>query len=111
MLAAEIEPAFAAGRRRSLREPVSLDTDIERDGLERALCRLADLSLHGVRVQTYSPLKRGSTMWLTLPKLGIRAVTGVWVSDFLAGCQFAETLTQDEFDLLLDIDETLRREW
>ena len=111
MLAAEIEPTFAAGRRRSLREPVSLDSDIERDGLERALCRLADLSLHGVRVQTYSPLKRGSTMWLTLPKLGIRAVTVVWVSDFLAGCQFAETLTQDEFDLLLDLDETLRREW
>jgi hypothetical protein len=111
MLAAEIEPAFAAGRRRSLREPVSLDSDIERDGLERALCRLADLSLHGVRVQTYSPLKRGTTMWLTLPRLGIRAVTVVWVSDFLAGCQFFEPLAQDEFDLLLDLDETLRREW
>lgn len=111
MLAAEIEPAFAAGRRRSLREPVALDTDIERDGLERALCRLADLSLHGVRVQTYSPLKRGATMWLTLPQLGIRAVTVVWVNDFLAGCQFFEPLAQDEFDQLLDLDGTLRREW
>lgn len=111
MLAAEIEPAFAAGRRRSLREPVALDTDIERDGLERALCRLADLSLHGVRVQTYSPLKRGATMWLTLPQLGIRAVTVVWVNDFLAGCQIFEPLAQDEFDQLLDLDGTLRREW
>jgi hypothetical protein len=113
MLAAEIEPAFAAGRnrRRSPREPVSLDTDIDRDGLERALCRLADLSRSGARLQTYSPLKRGATMWLTLPTLGVRAVTITWVKDFLAGCQFAEALTPGEFDLLLDLDETLRPEW
>jgi len=110
MLAAEIEPAFAAGRRHGAREPVAVDADIERDGLERALCRLAHLSLHGARVQTYSPLNRGATMWLTLPRLGIRAVTIVWVNEFLAGCQFFEPLGQDEFDLLLDLDETLRRD-
>lgn len=111
MLAAEIEPAFASGRRRSAREPVSLDADIERDGFERGLCRLANLSLHGARLQTYSPLKRGATMWLTLPTLVVRAVTVIWVNDFVAGCQFFEPLTQDEFDLLLDLDGSLRREW
>ncbi|MGN6269214.1 MAG: PilZ domain-containing protein [Sphingomonas sp.] len=109
MLAAEIEPAFAAGRRRGLREPVALDTDVERDGLDRALCRVVDLSPHGARLQTYSPLKRGATMWLTLPSLGIRATTIVWVKDFVAGCQFFESLTVDEFEALLDMDHTLRR--
>jgi hypothetical protein len=111
MLAAEIEPAFAAGRRRGPREPAAPDAEMERDGLERALCRLADLSRHSAQVQTYSPLKRGATMWLTLPQLGIRAVTIVWVKDFLAGCQFFEPLAQDEFDQLLDLDGTLRRAW
>ena len=74
MLAVEIEPAVpVVGRRRSLREPVSLDARIGRGGLERALCRIVDLSLHGARLQTYSALKRGATFWLTLPALGPRA--------------------------------------
>lgn len=111
MLAAEIEPAFPAGRRRSARESTSLDSDIDRDGLDRALCRVVYLSLHGARLQTYSPLKRGATMWLTLPSLGTRAASIVWASDFLAGCQFFEALSDDEFETLLDQDETLRREW
>jgi hypothetical protein len=111
MLAAEIEPAFPAGRRRSTRASTSIDTDIERDGLDRALCRIVDLSLHGARLQTYSPLTRGATMWLTLPRLGTRAATIVWSSDFLAGCQFLESLTDDEFEQLLDLDATLRRDW
>lgn len=111
MLAAEIKPAFAAGRRRSARSSTSLDADIDRDGLDRTLCRIVDLSLHGARLQTYSPLKRGATMWLTLPSLGMRATTIVWASDFLAGCQFFEALSGDEFETLLDQDETLRREW
>ena len=111
MLAAEIEPAFPAGRRRSTRASISIDTDIERNGLDRALCRIVDLSLHGARLQTYSPLTRGATMWLTLPRLGTRAATIVWSSDFLAGCQFLESLSEDEFEQLLDLDATLRRDW
>jgi len=111
MLAAEIEPAFPAGRRRSPRAPTAIDTDLERDGLDRALCRIVDLSLHGARLQTYQPLTRGATMWLTLPQLGTRAATIVWSSDFLAGCQFFERLTDGEFEKLLDLDATLRRDW
>ena len=112
MLAVEIEPAVpVVGRRRSLREPVSLDARIGRGGLERALCRIVDLSLHGARLQTYSALKRGAIFWLTLPALGPRAATVIWADDFLAGCQFLTALTDDEFETLLDLDETLRRDW
>ena len=111
MLAVEIEPAVPVGRRRSLREPVSLDARIGRGGLDRALCRITDLSLHGARLQTYSALKRGSTLWLTLPVVGLRAAVIVWADDFLAGCQFLESLSEEEFETLLDLDGTLRRAW
>jgi len=111
MLAVEIEPAVSTGRRRSLREPVSLDARIGRGGLDRALCRITDLSLHGARLQTYSALQRGSTIWLTLPVVGVRAAAIVWGDDFLAGCQFLAPLSDEEFETLLDLDETLRREW
>ena len=111
MLAAEIEPVRPIGRRRSLRESVSLDARIERDGLKRALCKVVDLSLHGARLQTYSALKRGATVWLTLPVVGTRPATVVWADDFLAGCQFDASLDEDEFETLLDLDETLRRDW
>jgi hypothetical protein len=111
VLAAEIEPIGSTGRRRSLRETVSLDARIERDGLQRALCKLVDLSLHGARLQTYSGLARGSTVLLTLPVIGPRPATVVWADDFLAGCQFDTALDDDEFETLLDLDETLRRDW
>jgi len=111
VLAAEIEPVRSIGRRRSLREPVSLDARIERDGLKRALCKIVDLSLHGARLQTYCALKRGATVWLTLPVVGTRAATIMWADDFRAGCQFETTLDDDEFETLLDLDETLRRDW
>jgi hypothetical protein len=106
MLAAEIEPAFAAARGRG----AVLDIDSDRDGLERALCRLLKLSRHGAHVQTYSPLTRGATMWLTLPRLDVRAVTVVWVNDFVAGCQFFEPLDPEDLDLLLEVDPTLRHD-
>ncbi|MBY8827905.1 PilZ domain-containing protein [Hephaestia mangrovi] len=110
MLAAEIELTLAVGRR-SHRKPVSLDARIGRGGLDRALCRVVDLSLHGARLQIYSALKRGTTMWLTLPVIGPRAATIIWSDDFLAGCQFDEPLDDESFETLLDLDETLRCDW
>jgi hypothetical protein len=100
MFAAEYESA-ELGRRRSVRAPVSLDAAIGRGGLGRALCKVVDLSMHGARLQTYSGMKRGSTIWLTLPGLGPRAADVMWADDFAAGCQFRETLTEPEFDGLV----------
>lgn len=109
MIAAEIEPALPDGRRRSVRAPVSLDVGIGRGGLDRALCKVVDVSLHGARLQTYSALNKRALIWLTLPELGPRAVRVMWADDFSAGCEFLEPLHIAEFNALIAIDATLER--
>ena len=108
MFAAEFEPAILGGRRRSPRAPVSLDARVGRGGLDRALCRVIDLSIHGARLQTYSPMKSGSMIWLTLPLIGLVAATIVWSDDFVAGCQFQTPLDQETYDALLELDHSPR---
>jgi hypothetical protein len=103
MFAAEVEPA-ETGRRRYARAPVSLDADLGLGGLGRALCKVVDLSRHGARLQTYSALKRGATVWLTLPGLGARIAEIMWADDFAAGCQFRIPLTDAEFEQLVTAD-------
>ena len=103
MFAAEFEPAVITTRRRSPRAPVSLDARLGKGGLGRALCKVVDLSMHGARVQSYSSLKRGSTIWLTLPQVGPVAADVMWADDFVAGCQFREPLTPAAYRGLLAI--------
>lgn len=104
MFAAEFEPAETGGRRRSHRAPVSLDARIGQGGLGRTLCKVVDVSLHGARLSTYSALKRGQAIWLTLPSIGHVVADVVWADDFTAGCQFKKPLCQEQLDLLLAID-------
>ncbi|MBO9711916.1 PilZ domain-containing protein [Sphingomonas sp.] len=99
-LAAEYEPAAALGRRRSVRAPVSLDARVGRGGLDRALCRIVDLSLHGARLRSYSELVGGSHIWLSIPKLGQRAARVAWADGFEAGLEFVMPLREDEFEML-----------
>ena len=96
---AEYEPA-ELGRRRSPRAPVSLDARIGRGGLDRTLCKVTDLSVHGARIQTYSGLKKGAVIWLTLPRIGQVAATVRWADDFEAGCEFQLPLDQAAFESL-----------
>ena len=103
MFAAEFEPAITNGRRRSPRAPVSLDARVGRGGFDRALCKVTDISLHGARIHTYSGLRKGSMIWLTLPRLGQVAATIMWADDFEAGCQFQEPLDDMAFRTLLDL--------
>jgi hypothetical protein len=102
MFAAEFEPAVI-DRRRSVRAPVSLDAAIGKGGLDRALCKVVNLSVHGARLQTYSAVRQGTTIWLKLPLLGHRAADVIWADDLAAGCQFREPLTSVEFDALTAI--------
>lgn len=106
MFAAEFEPAETNGRRRSPRAPVSLDAKIGRGGLDRALCKVVDISRHGARLQTYSGLRAGSMIWLTLPVIGPIAATVVWADDFVCGCQFQTVIAEDQFTTLLDLDQS-----
>ena len=100
MFAAEYEPA-QLDRRRAPRSPVSLDAKVGLGGLGRALCKVVDASIYGVRLQTYSAMRKGQTIWLTLPRLGPRAADVIWADDFAAGCQVREPLAAHDFDLLL----------
>lgn len=96
---AEFEPA-ALDRRREPRAPVSLDARIGRGGLDRALCKVTDLSRHGARLQTYSSLRKNMVIWLTLPVVGQVAATIRWADDFEAGCEFREALAPSVYDAL-----------
>jgi len=97
--AAEFEPAVL-GRRRAPRAPVSLDARVGRGGLDRALCKVVDLSLHGAKIETFSALRRDSMIWLTLPHVGHWAARVVWATDFEAGLEFQIALSEDEFEKL-----------
>jgi hypothetical protein len=98
--AAEFEPAENPGLRRSARAPVSLDARLGRDGLDRALCKVVDLSVRGVRLQTYSELRAGATIWLALPRIGHHAARVIWVHDFEAGLEFERPLATKDFEAL-----------
>lgn len=100
--AAEFEPAVLMGARRSMRAPVSLDARIGRGGLDRALCRVVDLSRHGARIQTYSAVRQGSSIWLALPKAGHHAARVIWANDFEAGLEFMIPLADDVFEMLTE---------
>ena len=81
-----------------MRAPVSLDAKVGRGGLDRALCKVVDISAHGARLQTYSELRKGAMIWLTLPKVGHWAADVVWATDFEAGLEFHIPLTDEAFE-------------
>lgn len=101
MFAAEFEPASPEARRVAKRAPVSLDSRISKGGLARALCKVVDVSTHGAQLQTFSALKRGMRIWLTLPKLGTVEANVTWADDFVAGCRFQAPLTVGQFEDLV----------
>lgn len=102
MFAAEFEPAVTDNRRRHPRAPVSLDARIGSGGLGRTLCKVIDLSVHGARLQSYSAIRQGSTIWLTLPGLTPIAADVMWADDFVAGCRFREPLAAEQFEVLVN---------
>ena len=101
---AEYEPAEPLGRRRVPRAPVSLQAGFGRGGLDRTLCKVTDLSTHGARIQTYSGLKKGAVIWLTLPVIGQVVATVRWADDFEAGCEFQSPLDKALFESLTGTD-------
>ncbi|WP_404369431.1 PilZ domain-containing protein [Sphingomonas sp. MMS24-J45] len=101
MIAAEFEPAPKPDRRRSRRAATSINAGLGRDGLDRALCKVTNISLHGARLHTYSPMDKGASIWLTLPRIGQVTATIVWADDFEAGCQFEEPLDDAAFAKLV----------
>ena len=98
MFSADFEPR-EANRRRSARSTIALDAEL--DGSRRTLCRVADISIGGVRLRTYSALKVGAKIWLTLPLIGRVSATVKWADDYNAGCQFDAQVNSDVIEALL----------
>jgi len=101
MFAAEFEPASDDNRRRDPRAPVLFDSGMEKGGLARALCEVIDLSIHGARLSTYSALRKGMAIWLTLPEVGPVGADVLWADDFAARCRFHAPLDPMAFEQLL----------
>ncbi|MES3154476.1 PilZ domain-containing protein [Sphingomonas faeni] len=102
MFAADFEPAERDSRRRAPRAPVSLDISIGKT--RRTLCKVVDISVNGARLQTYSALKRGTSIWLNLPRIGQVVADVMWADDYTAGCQFRTPLPIDMFEALVGED-------
>ena len=49
-------------------------------------------------------MKRGQSIWLTLPRIGQVVAEIMWADDFTAGCQFRKPLTAEQLAILLDPD-------
>jgi len=103
MFAAEYEPDETGTRRRATRVAAQAEGAIQHDGLERALCRVVSVSALGVRIETYTPLRRGLAIWLTLPEVGRVAAQVRWAQDFTAGCEFRVPLSAKQFAALSGI--------
>ena len=67
----------------------------------RSLCRVADLSISGARLQTHAALTPGASVLVTLPGQKPRPATIIWSEGYVAGCAFAHPLSQDLLDLLV----------
>jgi hypothetical protein len=107
MFAAEIRlvpdrdaPFSANNARREDRAPVVVPGRINDLGA-RSLCRVADLSISGARLQTHAALTPGSAIMVTLPGQKPRPATIVWADGFVAGCEFAVPLQPELLDLLV----------
>jgi hypothetical protein len=92
--------ASASEARREDRAHVVVPGRINETGA-RSLCRVADLSISGARLQTHTSLNPGSSVMVTLPGQKPRPATIVWADGFVAGCEFATPLQQDLLDLLV----------
>ena len=98
MFSADFEAA-KTGQRGAARSAIGLDAELDR--LHRTLCRVSDISVSGARLRTYSALKVGSVIWLTLPLVGRVSATVKWADEYNSGCQFAEPLEPAMIEALL----------
>jgi hypothetical protein len=84
----DAEIGSGADRRIDQRDAVDFSGRITTASEWRAMCHVVDLSRHGVRLTTYTPLEPRSTIWLRLPGMDQCAATVVWAEELTAGCAF-----------------------
>ena len=76
-------------------------TEVDPPYIPQRTDEVIDLSIHGARLSTYSALRKGMSIWLTLPEVGPVGAEVMWADDFAAGCRFDAPLDPAAFEQLL----------
>ncbi len=69
-----------------------------RRGMAREAVQVLDISVSGARIQTLSPLRAGSVVWIRLPQLEPLQARVVWTRNFESGCEFVRALHPAVFE-------------
>jgi hypothetical protein len=77
--------------RKTERTPVAADARL-RQGFNKCMVEVVDLSATGLRIKTADQLQVGDVVWITLPSLAPLEVRIVWFRDWEAGCEFVNPL-------------------
>lgn len=102
MLSAELAVA-KENRRYSGRTQMRLAGTFAVDQSSRCLCRIADLSATGAKLELYNEIERGTDIELRLPHAVVRQARIVWVRNLEAGCVFDEPLPDAEYEALSQV--------
>lgn len=92
-----VDPSSRLGSRKALRSRVEVMIDL-RNGQDRFIAAVTDISVTGLRLQTLSPLEVGQTYWVKLPTIEARQATVIWAEGCIGGCEFDEPLPQFVFE-------------
>ena len=92
---------LTGNRRRAARHLVDMPATMSSEESLKTLCRVADLSRHGVRVATYSALPQNSRVSIKLPGLPPYLAEIVWSDEFDAACKFDVPLNEADLQTLV----------
>ena len=94
-------PLSGAEHRRAPRQAVRIPARMTTSSAWAAVCRVADLSALGVRIETTSPLAPGRAVLITLPGGAPLEAAVAWTDGSQSGCYFAEPLGADQLASLV----------
>ena len=94
-------PGLGAEHRRAPRLAVRIPARMTTNAAWAAVCRVADLSALGVRIETTTPLSPGRAVLITLPGEPPREAAIAWSDGNQSGCYFAEPLAADSLASLV----------
>jgi hypothetical protein len=93
----------AGDSRATLRKPVKLAARMRGAGSLRFDITVVDLSLTGFRAETYSILRPGTLVWITLPGFSALEAEVAWQRGEAIGCRFRQSLHPAVFDHICDL--------
>lgn len=98
LFTAEIEPALANSQGRISRpRPETAHL--------RRLCAVRSINRNVIGLDTFTPLRTGTMLWVTLPHMAPVMGSVIWAEDLSCGCLLGKPLSRDQFDRLTKLAE------